>query len=242
MGTTLRIAHNVFEKVRVEKDRKERLQKCDDWQKEKIKKLKALEEIKSRIRHVEESNERKVSESSLTSFGEQDHKGNGNEAKTGARRKTSRSSMQKGSISSIPSSTDYKTQHNLTPKRTIVSKTETQTNYETSVNGRPVTYSEHSLTDEDHKYTTSRKRFNGWKFLKGNINLIDKNQKRSTSPQENSETKVLNSSLQRNHDLKDVYLHARENKTTTSTTSQKVCLEYERKQTGCGGEKQCTIC
>ena len=50
MGTTLRIAHNVFEKVRVEKDRKERLQKYEDWQKEKVKKIKALDEFKSKMR------------------------------------------------------------------------------------------------------------------------------------------------------------------------------------------------
>ena len=34
MGSTLKIAHNVFDKAKVEKDRKERLKDFDDWQKE----------------------------------------------------------------------------------------------------------------------------------------------------------------------------------------------------------------
>ena len=38
MGETLGIAHNVFEKVAREKDRKERLKKFDEWQKVKARK------------------------------------------------------------------------------------------------------------------------------------------------------------------------------------------------------------
>ena len=53
MGSTLRIAHNVFEKVKVEKDRKERLENYENWQKEKAKKLKALDELNEKLRDFE---------------------------------------------------------------------------------------------------------------------------------------------------------------------------------------------
>ena len=245
MGTTLRIAHNVFEKVRVEKDRKERLQKYEDWQKEKVKKIKALDEFKSRMRINEESKDGNVTETCITSIGiivtsigEEDDIDNENEFRTGARRKISKSSMKKSSTSSIRSSTDYKPHQSSTPKRTIVSKTKQPNIYETSVIEQQATYPKHS--NEAHKNTSHRKRFNGWKFVKTNMNLINNNQNCSTSSHENSETKVLTSSPQRNYDAKDVYLHARDNKRTA--TSKKVSLEDERKKTGCGGGKQCTIC
>ena len=54
MGETLGIAHNVFEKVAREKDRKERLKKFDEWQKIKIQKQKKIEEMK-KIRALEAS-------------------------------------------------------------------------------------------------------------------------------------------------------------------------------------------
>ena len=245
MGTTLRIAHNVFEKVRVEKDRKERLQKYEDWQKEKVKKIKALDEFKARMRCNQESKEGNVTEACITSIGvivtsigEEDDKVNDNEFRTGARRKVSKSSMKKTSISSIHSSTDYKPHQNSAPKRTIVSETKQPNIYETSIIEQQATYSKHS--NESHKNTSNRKRFNGWKFVKVNMNLINNNQNCSTSSHRNSETKVLTSSPQRNCDAKDVYLHARDNK--GPTTSKNVSLEYERKKTGCGGGKQCTIC
>ena len=55
MGETLGIAHNVFEKVAREKDRKERLKKFDEWQKIKLQKQKKIEELK-KLRNLEASN------------------------------------------------------------------------------------------------------------------------------------------------------------------------------------------
>ena len=46
MGETLGIAHNVFEKVAREKDRKERMKKYDEWQRLKIKKQQKISEIR----------------------------------------------------------------------------------------------------------------------------------------------------------------------------------------------------
>ena len=48
MGETLGIAHNVFEKMEREKDRKERLKKYEEWQKVKIKKQQRLKDMQVR--------------------------------------------------------------------------------------------------------------------------------------------------------------------------------------------------
>ena len=77
MGTTLGIAHNVFDKVKVEKDRKERLKDFDDWQKEKARKVKALKELQDNLRRLKESREEdkivtECSINSATSVGESD--------------------------------------------------------------------------------------------------------------------------------------------------------------------------
>ena len=56
MGETLGIAHNVFEKIEREKDRKERLKKYEEWQKTKVKKQQKIAEIKAKIKEAEASN------------------------------------------------------------------------------------------------------------------------------------------------------------------------------------------
>jgi hypothetical protein len=50
MGETLGIAHNVFEKVAREKDRKERMTKYDDWQKQKIKKQQKIAGMHAKLK------------------------------------------------------------------------------------------------------------------------------------------------------------------------------------------------
>ncbi len=50
MGETLGIAHNVFEKVAREKDRKERLKKFEDWQKEKAAKEQKIKRIRDNLK------------------------------------------------------------------------------------------------------------------------------------------------------------------------------------------------
>jgi hypothetical protein len=48
MGETLGIAHNVFEKMEREKDRKERLKKYEEWQKEQEKRKLRLKDMQAR--------------------------------------------------------------------------------------------------------------------------------------------------------------------------------------------------
>ena len=57
MGETLGIAHNVFEKMAREKDRKERLKKYEDWQKEKVRKKQRLRDMRDKIKKAEKANE-----------------------------------------------------------------------------------------------------------------------------------------------------------------------------------------
>ncbi len=49
MGETLGIAHNVFEKVAREKDRKERLKKYEEWQRVKLKRQQRIKDMRTRI-------------------------------------------------------------------------------------------------------------------------------------------------------------------------------------------------
>ena len=57
------IAHNVFEKMQREKDRKERMKKYEDWQKEKQMKKKRLSEMQKQLK------EAKAASSSSSSAG-----------------------------------------------------------------------------------------------------------------------------------------------------------------------------
>lgn len=57
MGETLGIAHNVFEKMERERDRKERLKKVEDWNKEKQKKKQRIKEMQMKV----EEQQKKVS-------------------------------------------------------------------------------------------------------------------------------------------------------------------------------------
>ena len=49
MGETLGIAHNVFEKMEREKDRKERLKKYEEWVKEQEKRKLRLRDMQARL-------------------------------------------------------------------------------------------------------------------------------------------------------------------------------------------------
>ena len=53
MGETLGIAHNVFEKMERERDRKERMKKYEDWQKEKVKKQQKIKEMQAKVKDAE---------------------------------------------------------------------------------------------------------------------------------------------------------------------------------------------
>jgi len=50
MGETLGIAHNVFEKMEREKDRKERMKKYEEWLKDQEKRKTRLKDIQARSR------------------------------------------------------------------------------------------------------------------------------------------------------------------------------------------------
>ena len=49
MGETLGISRNVFEKMAAEKDRKERMKKYEEWQKDKARKQKRIALIKVKV-------------------------------------------------------------------------------------------------------------------------------------------------------------------------------------------------
>ena len=55
MGETLGIAHNVFEKVAREKDRKERLKKYESWQKEKVLKQEKIKNLQEKLKEKEQN-------------------------------------------------------------------------------------------------------------------------------------------------------------------------------------------
>lgn len=80
MGETLKIAHNVFEKMERERDRKERLKKYEDWQKEKVKKKQRLKEIQHRIKEVEKSKPGSLGGPSSMDDGINDGQGSGSES------------------------------------------------------------------------------------------------------------------------------------------------------------------
>ena len=172
MGTTLGISHNVFDKVKVEKDRKERLKDYDDWQKEKARKMKALDEFKSNLRNLRESRAERdiVTESSIvsiTSVGDEEDKDNKTDIRTGARRKTSRphkrnsikKSSHKGSISSTCSLKDEKIKPKLTSKNVagfnkIRENTQESSNIEDQTNKRSSIASSHDHTFQNKKNHT----------------------------------------------------------------------------------------
>ncbi|TRY61924.1 hypothetical protein TCAL_16259 [Tigriopus californicus] len=66
MGETLGIAHNVFEKMERERDRKERIKKYEEWQKVKVKKQQKLKVMKAKIRVNEELRRNDESQSQLS--------------------------------------------------------------------------------------------------------------------------------------------------------------------------------
>ncbi len=55
MGETLGIAHNVFEKVAREKDRKERLKKFESWQKEKVLKQEKIKNLQEKLKEKKQN-------------------------------------------------------------------------------------------------------------------------------------------------------------------------------------------
>ena len=239
MGATLKIAHNSFEKVKVERDRKERLQRVDDWQKEKARKLKALEEFKAKQRECRLLTEKNITDNSITSIGEDEDKVQTKEFVKGARRKISKSNMEKHSVSSNSSFTDDAMQNNLKYKKNIVPYSEKSAIQLASV------IDDKQNSDEiptDHQ-TTTRKRIeqnrNGWKFFRDNLYFI-KNQKYPQPSNANTECKVLTSSPQEDCDILDASNpHMTENQILTATGKNE--LEYNRKETGCGG-RHCIIC
>ena len=242
MGTTLGIAHNVFDKVKVEKDRKERLKDFDDWQKEKAKKVKALKELQDNLRRLKESREEdkivtECSINSATSVGEGEDIEDQIDIKTGARRKTSRPynrssiklSHHKDSISSTSSLIDE------APKRRGTLSTEIQNSRRTSgVEGQ--NSKQNVTTDPQSNYRSKKVKSNNWLLLRENVQTA-KNFKPSIS--KNAESKLSSSSSQRNSEVMDRSFTSKDGGEHNPTTSKKIPSQ-ERKSTGCG-VKGCAI-
>ena len=236
MGTTLGIAHNVFDKVKVEKDRKERLKDFDDWQKEKARKVKALKELQDNLRRLKESREEdkivtECSINSAISVGESDDIEDQIDIRTGARRKTSRPynrssikiSHHKDSISSTSSLIDD------TQKRRRALSTDIQNSRRTS--GVEDHKSKENITTDHHSnYRPKNVKSKNWLILRENVQTA-KNSKPSLS--KNAESKQSSSSSQRNSEVLDGCFSAEDGTKNDPTTSKKIPRQ-ERKSTGCG--------
>ena len=243
MGTTLGISHNVFDKVKVEKDRKERLKDYDDWQKEKARKIKALAEFQASLRNMRQSRaeDKIVTESSIvsnTSVGDEENKDDKADTKTGARRKTSRphnrssikKSSHKDSISSTCSLTDEKISQKLNSKRSsglnrMKEYAPDSSNIETQKSKR------NSIDISQNNILQNKKKLTGWVLLQTNLRSASN---ADSSSYRSSEPKLLSSSSQRDLEEKGACMLAKEKETTTENIS------FESSDTGCGG-RNCTI-
>ena len=245
MGTTLKIAHNVFDKVKVEKDRKERLKDFDDWQKEKARKTKALAEFQANLRSLrearaEENAVKECSNDSVTSVDDED-KGIKTDAKTGARRKTSRpynrnsfkNVHHKDSISSTSSMMDEHT------KRKVFARNRSNTNtdlekFTENFDLKNGVCKRMSIPDSHDNVQRRKEKVNHWYVLKGNLHSA-KNRKASLS--KNLDAKV--SSLPKNSEVYDGNSRSMEEDKKLSS-AVKINSSYGREDTGCG-PKLCTI-
>ena len=245
MGSTLKIAHNVFDKVKVEKDRKERLKDFDDWQKEKARKTKALAEFQANLRNLRESRaadngSKECSINSVTSVDDED-KDVKTDVRTGARRKTSRpynrSSFKnvhhKDSISSTSSMMD---EHS---KRKVFARNRSNTNAELEKFVGKSDFKDEickrkSIPDSHDNVQRRKEKVNHWHVLKGNLHSA-KNRKASLS--KSFDTTELSSSTK--SDVFDRRIRSTEEDEIVSS-AVKTNSNYEREDTGCG-QKLCTI-
>ena len=245
MGTTLKIAHNVFDKVKVEKDRKERLKDFDDWQKEKARKTKALAEFQANLRSLRESRAeenvfKEYNSNSVTSVDDED-KGGKTDLKTGARRKTSRpynrSSFKNVHHKDSISSTSSMIEENS--KRKVFARNRSNTNAELEKMMEKIDLKDEickrkSIPDSHDSVQRRKKNVNHWLVVKGNLPSA-KNRKASLS--RNFDT--TESSLPKNSNVCDGrFLSTKEDKKVPS--AEKINSNYEREDAGCG-QKLCTI-
>ena len=245
MGTTLKIAHNVFDKVKVEKDRKERLKDFDDWQKEKARKTKALAEFQANLRSLRESRAqenvvKEYSNNSVTSVDDED-KDEKTDLKTGARRKTSRpynrSSFKnvhhKDSISSTSSMMD---EHS---KRKVFARNRSNTNTELEKMVKRIDLKDEickrkSIPDSHDNVQRRKEKNNHWLVLKGNLHSA-KNRKASLSKNFDK----TESSTPKNSNVCDGRFRCTEEDEKVPS-AEKINSNYEREDAGCG-QKLCTI-
>ena len=234
MGSTLRIAHNVFEKVKVEKDRKERLENYENWQKEKAKKLKALDELNEKLRDFEKIKEIKNKGSNVDEDANMVHLPDTKIIEldipsTGARRKTI-STIHKNSDIHIPPETgDDSETSNTRKSSTAIHKKKIDSSIDSATNNSNIRSKSISIMEGDKQRKAGK---DGWKYFRDNITLITGRKTSHSSPnQAENAPNCYNKKLE--------YSEVAES--NSEPTSGSTNFECQRKKTGCGNGKFCII-
>ena len=246
MGSTLRIAHNVFDKVAKEKERKERLGKYDDWQKEKIRKEKALKELKSKIREAEELQKCGTTADGNDSISKENANTIDHTDITPRRRRAISKSRIENNLLNIPSETENvsstsptaeKTSLNCTRESIVASKAQVSKFTRTASDIIEEASSPKTPIQNDHTINKRKYSDGKWIIVKDNMPLIN-NPKFSNSCNAPAKTKALTDSTQINILVMNTPTHTTENEVTTNAGKKR--LEHKGKGAGCGG-KHCTI-
>ena len=231
MGSTLRIAHNVFEKVKVEKDRKERLENYENWQKEKAKKLKALDELNEKLRDFEKIKETKNKGSNVDEDANMVHQPDTkiieiDNPLTGARRKTI-STIHKDTDIPLPSATGDDSQSRKSS--TAIEKKKIDSSIDLGANNSNIRSKSISIMQGDKQRKAGK---DGWKYFRDNITLIT-GRKTSHSSPNNAESApyCYNKKLE----------YSQVAESNSEPTSGSTNFECQRKKRGCGNGKFCII-
>ena len=235
MGSTLRIAHNVFEKVKVEKDRKERLENYENWQKEKAKKLKALDELNEKLRDFEKIKETKNKGPNVDEDANMVHLPDTKIIEldipsTGARRKTI-STIHKNSDIHIPPETgDDSETSNTRKSSTAIHKKKIDSSIDSATNNSNIRSKSISIMEGDKQRKPGK---DGWKYFRDNITLITgrKTSHHSSPNQAENAPNCYNKKLE----------YSQVAESNSEPTSGSTNFECQRKKTGCGNGKFCII-
>ena len=234
MGSTLRIAHNVFEKVKVEKDRKERLENYENWQKEKAKKLKALDELNEKLRDFEKIKETKNKGQNVDEDANMVDLSNTKKIEldipsTGARRKTI-PRIHKDSDTSLPPAIGDDFQSGNTNKSsTAIHKNKIDSSIDSASSNSNIRSKSISIVQGDKQRKAGKE---GWKYFRDNITLIT-GRKSSHSSHNNPESvpNCYNKQLE----------YSQVAESNSEPTSGSTNFECQRKKTGCGNGNFCII-
>ena len=238
MGSTLRIAHNVFEKVKVEKDRKERLENYENWQKEKAKKLKALDELNEKLRDFEKIKETKSKGSNVDEDANMVHQLDTKKIEldipsTGARRKTISTIHKDADVSIPPAVGDDFESSNTRKSSTAIHKKKIDSSMDSASNNSNNRSKSISIMQSDKQRKAGKE---GWKYFRDNITLIT-GRKASHSSPNNPESATLSTPKCYNKKLEYSQVIESNSEPTSGSTN----FECQGKKTGCGNGTFCII-